>query len=229
MTAFNNAVDAFLADIDRSASEYDIARQIHDRLIDLVTYDTPICDAGMDEYGNLGHTAFGALVRDSWGNANHCVCDGYSLAYEYLLQQCGIDAIFIGGKGGMSPLSMGGHAWNMVNINDVWYETDSTWDDAGTVEAQLDPSEDSYEYFMTAVKDPEYRNRIQHFLFLVSSDNMEHFVPEGDEYYYYFDNGGYLSVIGESYHERLGADGLTGKTDPYGGVICLAPRADFDY
>ena len=229
MNEFNAAVDSFLADIDRTKPEYDVAKQIHDKLIDLVTYDTPICDAGMDEYGNLGHTAYGALVKDSWGNANHAVCDGYSLAYEYLLQQCGIHAIFIGGEGGPTRLSMGGHAWNMINIDSVWYETDSTWDDAGTIENNLDPNEQGYDYFMNALKDPVYRELVQHFLFLISSDKMEHFIPEEGKYVYHFDDGSYISVVGECYHERMGADGLIGNTNPYGEVIQLAPRAAFDY
>ncbi len=230
MNEFNNAAQEFLADIDLSRSEYDIALQIHDKLIDLVTYDMPVCDGGMNEVGNLGHTAYGALVKDSWGNANHCVCDGYSLAYEYLLQQCGIDAIVLSGMGGMSRLDMGGHAWSMVKIDDVWYETDSTWDDAGTAEAQLKPSRSDYGYFMEALKDPDYRNKIQHFLFLISSDQMEHFVPEGDEYYYYLSDGtGYLSLVGECFHERFGAEGLIGLTDPYAGVVTLAPQAEYNY
>ena len=58
---------------------------------------------------------------------------------------------------------------------------------------------------------------------------MEHFIPEEGKYVYHFDDGSYISVVGECYHERMGADGLIGNTNPYGEVIQLAPRAAFDY
>lgn len=63
---------------------------------------------------DLAHTAYGCLVADSSGNPNYAVCDGYTLAMEYLLQQCGIEAAFIGGMAGFSQADAGGHAWNIV-------------------------------------------------------------------------------------------------------------------
>ena len=102
MTRFNSAADAFLADIDTGISEYDTILQIHDKLIGMVNYNDPVAESisffslGQD----LAHTAYGALVEDSSQNPHYAVCDGYSLAFEYLLQQCGIDAVFIGGMAG---------------------------------------------------------------------------------------------------------------------------------
>ena len=76
MSAFNEATDRFLEDIDRKTSEYGIAKQIHDQLIEVVTYDQDISSGGTDDLINLGHSAYGALVADSDGRKNHAVCDG---------------------------------------------------------------------------------------------------------------------------------------------------------
>lgn len=116
MNAFNAAAASFLADINQDASDYEIVRQIHDKLIDLVNYNDPVGDGEVEwERGqDLAHTAYGCLVADSSGNPNYAVCDGYTLAMEYLLQQCGIEAAFIGGMAGSSQADAGGHAWNIV-------------------------------------------------------------------------------------------------------------------
>ncbi len=230
MTAFNHAVDMFLADIDQSGSQYDTAKQIHDKLIDLVTYNTPVMEGGMDEFGNLGHTAYAALVADSSGNPNYAVCDGYSLAYEYLLQQCGIPAVFMGGNAGFSPFSLGGHAWNMVMLDGIWYEADSTWDDAGTTEDQLDPQDEWYDLQMEGLYDPAYREMLQHFLFMVSSETMGHYVPDEETKWYMsekYEMG--FSFLGECWHERMEEDSLLSNRNPQGGVISLAPVAETNY
>ncbi len=224
MTAFNAAADAFLADIDTSISEYETIRQVHDKLIGLVDYDDPVAeDLSIFRTGqDLAHTAYGALVTDSAGNPNYAVCDGYSLAFEYLLQQCGIDTAFIGGMAGASPEDMGRHAWSLVKMDGAWYEVDTTWDDQDSLENSLDPAMNGYSYFMEALEDPVYRDLIDHYLFLVSTDRIRHFVP-GDEYTYQTKDWMYqFSLVGESVHIRLEEDG-TGDPDP--AVFALAPTA----
>lgn len=229
MTAFNRAVDDFLADIDTSISEYETVLQIHDKLIALVDYNNPVADhtvislQGQD----LAHTAYGALVADSSGNANYAVCDGYTLAFEYLLQQCGIDAIFLGGMAGEDEQSAGGHAWNMVKVDDVWYEVDSTWDDWGNLESQLSPSLSTYDYIMEMLNDPTYRDDIDHYLFLVSTEEMRHFMPDDDYDYITNDRTMVFSLPQESVHIRMSED--MDPTNPDPQVIQLAPIAMQDY
>ena len=130
MNAFNAAAASFLADINQDASDYEIVRQIHDKLIDLVNYNDPVGDGEVewDRGQDLAHTAYGCLVADSSGNPNYAVCDGYTLAMEYLLQQCGIEAAFIGGMAGSSQADAGGHAWNIVKIGGAYYHLEATFD-----------------------------------------------------------------------------------------------------
>ncbi len=229
MNAFNQAAESFLRDIDTSKSEYDVVRQIHDKLIDLVNYNDPVAEhmyismRGQD----LAHTAYGALVEDSHGKPNYAVCDGYSLAFEYLLQQCGIEAVFIGGKGGSTPETAGGHAWSMVKMNGSWYETDTTWDDSGSSLDDFSPIGQEYKYLTEALENSTYRQKIDHCLFLVSTDTMSHFIP-GPEYDYVTSDQKYVfSLAQESYHIRLGE--MTDAMDFDSAIISLAPVAAATY
>ena len=69
--------------------------------------------------GNLPNSAFtieGTLVE---GKA---VCQGYALAYQYLLNKVGIESKYVAS-------SAMNHGWNLVKIFGRWYHVDVTWDD----------------------------------------------------------------------------------------------------
>lgn len=229
MNAFNNAAEEFLADIDQNVSEYEIVRQIHDKLIEKVNYDDPVesNQVTLARGQDLAHTAYGALVADSSGNSCYAVCDGYTLAMEYLLQQCEIEVAFIGGLAGTSEQDAGGHAWNIVKVDGEWYELDSTWDDAGSVEDDLTPGTAEYDYVMEALNDATYREKIDHFLFLVSTDTIRHFVP-GEEYTYTTQDQQFdFQMVGESVHIRLNSSNTEAICDA--AIISLAPDSMQNY
>ncbi len=60
------------------------------------------------------------------------VCAGYSRAYQYILQKLGIPCYYCTGSSGED------HAWNIVKLDDGYYNVDVTWDDT-------DPA--TYDYF----------------------------------------------------------------------------------
>lgn len=221
MTTFNQAVDSFMSQIDLSQSQPMIAMQIHDRLIDMVTYDDALADAttAAGDVTDYGYTAYGALVANSRGEANTAVCDGYSFAFEYLCQQAGITAMRITGQAGSSPDQMGGHSWNLVQYDDgQWYEVDATWDDREPVFDENDPAAQIYH---DAMNDTVYWGRIRHYLFNVTTQTISDFQPD-DRYTYYEPDGSYATFLGESFHIRDdGSDASTG--DP---LTCLAPTAE---
>ena len=228
MNAFNDAAEEFMEEIDLSASDAEIAKQIHDKLIDMVTYDTPVMtDTTKAGFRNLAHTAYGALVEDSDGNAHHAVCDGYSQAYVYLLQQAGIDATVIAGIAGSSTANSVGHAWSIVKLDGDWYEVDVTWDDAGSLDEQVesfkavDPY--SYGYYREALDDTEYRNKVEHYFCNLTTEEIENY--KVDDYFFYEsrDNQKKFSVLNDSIHIRAGK--TTGSFKLYGLVIDLAPEA----
>lgn len=229
MTKFNSAADAFLADIDLSASEEVVAKDIHDKLIDLVTYDTPVMqDTSYNGYCNLAHTAYGALVEDSDGNANWAVCDGYSQAYVYLLQQAGIDAAVIVGVAGNTAQDAGGHAWSVVEMGGDWYEVDTTWDDVGSLDEQVEAIKDvdpfSYGYYYEALSDPDYRGKLEHALCYLTTVGIKRYEP--DEYYDYVTKDGkyILRLQSASIHDR--ADEFTYGYEDFGLLMKYAPIAE---
>ena len=63
------------------------------------------------------HTAYGAIVLKS------AVCDGYALAYKYLMNRCGIECIVIPGT-----VNGAAHVWNTAFWDGAWHEMDITWD-----------------------------------------------------------------------------------------------------
>ena len=228
MKAFNEAVDQFKSQIDANASDKEKVRQIHDKLIDLVEYDYEVLEKGADPnaYMDLAHSAYGVLVANSRGQKNTAVCDGYSLAFQYLLGQFGIDAILVPGKAGSDMNSMGGHAWNLVKIDGAWYEIDSTWDDnMSTITEQVPPETEGYEYFVEAAKDPAYSDHITHFLYGLATPTIRDYVPKEEDYYQTGDGKYKLCLTGESHHYR--ADNYSDMgTD--GDLAQLLPEAEND-
>lgn len=223
MAEFNDAVEKFLAGINTNAKDNEIAREIHDKLDDLVTYDYPVAEN--NDSNNYAHSAFGALVRNSSGQANTAVCDGYSLAYEYLLQQCGIEATVMLGKAGNNTESAGGHAWNLVKLNGSWYEVDSTWDDLGSIKHSIDVAkidDTSKSYYYEALEDATYSTSIGHYLYNVTTSDITNYNP-GDRYYYYSKDGKYrYSLLSSSVHIRASEISEMGI---YGTFVSLAPTA----
>ena len=96
-------------------SVYDKLLLVHDRLIAWAAYDTSISlTANADSYN-----AYGALVN---GKA---VCQGYSMAYSWMLKKLGIDSTYETGT-----LSDGvSHGWLRVTLDGKDYYVDATWDD----------------------------------------------------------------------------------------------------
>lgn len=100
------------ANITKSMTDYDKALALHDVVCANLVYDN-------SQSREWIHTAYGAFVNKL------AVCDGYSKAYQYLLNKVGIDShIAIGWS------KEEGHAWNLVKLDGEWYYTDVTWDDS---------------------------------------------------------------------------------------------------
>ena len=51
------------------------------------------------------------------------VCDAHARAYAKLLEAAGLEGRYISGD---TP--SGGHAWNLLKVNGIWYHVDTTWD-----------------------------------------------------------------------------------------------------
>lgn len=101
----------------KNYTDYDKERIVHDELISRVKYDA---NAPMNQ------SAYSALVY------GRTVCAGYARAFQYILQQLDIPCYYVTGFAGEN------HAWNIVRLDDGYYNVDSTWDDTNP---------NTYDYF----------------------------------------------------------------------------------
>lgn len=225
MTAFNAAADSFLAGIDMTQSKPYIALEIHDRLIELVSYDDELAAIyASDQSYDYGYSAYGALVENSRGQANKAVCDGYSYAYQYLLQQAGIDAVRVGGYAGNETDGLLPHSWNLVCLDGEWYETDPTWDDR---DPEIDTEQYGADILMQAAADEEFWDRIRHYMYGRTTAEIENFVP--DWTYTYYTAGGYVSFLGPSVHIRGTVQGEEGMVDLLSALAPVAEGTKYSY
>ncbi|MDE5764701.1 MAG: hypothetical protein K2N49_06920 [Ruminococcus sp.] len=91
--------------------DYDKLKTIYEYIINHVDYAYGSSD-------ELRYTAYGALANGS------AVCQGYAVLLYRLAKEAGISCRFVSGTAGG-----GAHAWNIAEINGIYYYLDSTWDD----------------------------------------------------------------------------------------------------
>lgn len=111
-------------------TDFEKIAAIHDYICDNVEYEMS------EKGGDIVRTAYGALIE------GRAACQGYSVSLYRLLLEAGIDNRIIFGQGRAGDGSSGAHSWNIIELNDEYYNIDVTWDDA----------EHSYEYFMVPAK-----------------------------------------------------------------------------
>lgn len=105
-------ITAMGKEIAKGKTDMEKAKIAHDLIIRKVRYD---------QYYNsqypstIYHQSAYSVFCD-----NYTVCAGYTKAFELLMNAAGIECI-----GVTSP----SHAWNLVRLNDSWYQVDCTWDD----------------------------------------------------------------------------------------------------
>lgn len=107
-TEFYNMTNGLLTQVEHLGTPYEKERRLHDILIEKIEYEK-----GADK----NQSAYSALVEGK------SVCAGYARAYQYLLQRLGIPCYYCTGYAGTD------HAWNIVAMDDGYYNVDVTWDD----------------------------------------------------------------------------------------------------
>lgn len=126
-------VDEILAGVDSSMSDVDKARLLHDYIVRVCEYDK--VEADRNGGSPLSRTAYGALVL------RLAVCEGYTMAYRYLLDKVGIRSEEV-----LSEKMK--HCWNYLNLAGKWYHVDVTWDDPCYAGKDPDKDEISHEFFL---------------------------------------------------------------------------------
>ncbi|MCM1266673.1 MAG: hypothetical protein NC302_02105 [Bacteroidales bacterium] len=107
-TEFYNTTNSVLTQVEHLGTPYEKEKRLHDILLDKIEYEK-----GAD----MNQSAYSALVEGK------SVCAGYARAYQYLMQRLGIPCYYCTGYAGTD------HAWNIVALDDGYYNVDLTWDD----------------------------------------------------------------------------------------------------
>lgn len=107
-------LDDWCAQVNTCATEEAKVAKIHALICNKVDYNYPATERDADDEIHFSQTAYSVFCTDL------TVCAGYSLAFEWVANMCGIDALAVTGPG---------HAWNKVRVNDNWYNLDATWND----------------------------------------------------------------------------------------------------
>jgi len=164
---FNAAVEKALAAVEGMTDPLDIALALHDYLALNCEYNWVIGNASWiaENYGQVVETygtepvfsAYGALVDQD------AVCQGYALAYQYLL---GLNNI----KSGLVTSDAINHAWNWVLLDGEYYHVDVTWDDGTFATMDDGPGSDlpgycGHEFFMQDTETFWNHERSRHYGF----------------------------------------------------------------
>lgn len=105
--SLDKEVERILSLVKEDMTDSEKALVIHDELAIMSEYST-------SDYNKAD--IYNSLVEKT------SVCQGYALAYSYMLSLVGIDSELVESN------SMN-HMWNKVHIGNAWYNVDVTWDD----------------------------------------------------------------------------------------------------
>ena len=116
-TLFEQAASKILNNTRRYTEDIEKEQYVHDALAQLVEYDAKSA---------MNQSAYSALVLQ------RSVCAGYARAFQYLMQQLDIPCYYCGGYSGEK------HAWNIIRMEDGFWNVDVTWADTNPI---------NYEYY----------------------------------------------------------------------------------
>ncbi len=112
--AFQSALSDALSAVDERMTDLEKALALHDYLVVNCEYDYE--NYLNDSISTYSYSAYGALVD------RMAVCQGYALAYKLLCNRAGIECYMV------SSQKMN-HAWNLIRLDESYYQVDTTWDD----------------------------------------------------------------------------------------------------
>lgn len=148
------------------------------------------------------YNAYGCLVKGV------AVCNGYALAYSYIMEELGYDSYIIASD------AMN-HAWNMIEINSQWLHVDATWDDPvirNGLTFYGNPNNDVHDEGLVLHRnflktDAEFEE-LGHYRWKLQNSELELPESQGRDYFteYIFDNDAsgteYVLLNGKWYFEK---------------------------
>ena len=111
--AVTEKINETITDLDlNNGSDYIKIKKIHDFVCDTIQYD--YINVSNTDY-KYQFTTYGALFK------GRAVCQGYATLFYRLCREVGIP---------VRVITSSNHAWNIVKVNDKYYNIDCTWDDS---------------------------------------------------------------------------------------------------
>ncbi len=143
------------------SSLYEKELYVHDYIISNCVYIAP-------EGSPNANSMYGCLVE---GKAS---CEGYSRAFQYLMNVLNIDNRLVTGESAEDGVNYVGHMWNYVVLDGEGYFVDVTWDDPKTATQVL-----RHTFFNVSTNDilVEHRN-IEQTIPLTTATKYNYFIKE---------------------------------------------------
>lgn len=116
-------------------TDFKKAKRIHDWLISSLEYNNSKNKPNQ-------YNIYGAL------HDKKVVCEGYARTYRYLMESVGVPCVLISGTAQNSEGKIESHAWNYIQLKNVWYAVDVTWDDPVITGNGTLRNERKYKYFL---------------------------------------------------------------------------------
>lgn len=120
---FKDKVNSILKNANQLNNDLEKEKYIHDYLIEHVSYD---------ENSKVNQSAYSALIYGS------SVCAGYSRAFQYLMNELEIPTYYCSGT------SFENHAWNIIYIDDKYFNVDVTWNDSNNTDVFFNKNDDFF-------------------------------------------------------------------------------------
>ena len=109
----DNIVNNIVNDANKYSSVLEKEKYVHDLLVNKITYD---------ENTRNDQTPYSALIY------NKAVCAGYAKSFQLIMKKLNIPTFYVNGEAWDSE-GRGNHAWNLILIDNEYYNVDVTWDD----------------------------------------------------------------------------------------------------
>lgn len=176
-----------------NASDYVKIKTIYKYICDNIEYDDDFLE---NQTNMVKLSAYSALINKS------TVCSGYASLFYRLALEYGIDARYISGETDSGK----NHAWNIVKLDDKYYNVDATWDAGRPQRYFLKGKNDFARHF----SDSEYTTSEFIKKYPISSENYikqyeGDYVWEEDLYgeyaTYLVNNPAYNTLLGKMYTE----------------------------
>lgn len=105
---FNDEIDAIVAAANTKSTDYEKELYVHDTLANILEYD---------ENNDSNLNTYDAIVNKK------AICDGYTKLFQIIMTRLNIPTYYVMGN------AKGNHSWNLVELDDGFYNIDLTWDD----------------------------------------------------------------------------------------------------